>query len=151
MQRRDYQLNDKLYSMLLPPVTQAMPLCSRSAVLIGAFAGLLADVKGLAEDKTTKTTQILERLASTLKQVDPVAANDLMVDAVRVSHLTCDGTSISSEIDFERHFSNYRGEVFQVMIWCLWESVRDFFPELEGIVQVAKEAAKDMSQSQKVG
>jgi hypothetical protein len=154
MTRKDLQLNNKQYSILLPPPTAAMPLCSRAAVLVGSFAGLLADIKTLGDTTLSKEQRLascLEKLGDALKGVDPIATNGLMMDAAYAGKLTCDGQSISVPIDFDRHFDNHRGEVYQVLVWCLWECVADFFPQLGTFTQQMKSAAATAFQSPKDG
>jgi hypothetical protein len=155
MQRRDYQADDQIYSILLPPPTVAMPLVNRAAVLLGPFAALLADVKSLGNEDAPKEQRLaaaLSRVGEVLQQVDPVAAHGLMMDAAYAGHLTVGGTQpISTPTEFDKHFSARRGDVYPVLIWCLWECVCDFFPALGASAQILKSAAAEALKSQKAG
>lgn len=129
MHKREKKIEDRLYQLLLPPVRQAMPLCSRLAVLIGpslAILGKDANKKGLSE------------FTAVLSRVDPKELDILMMEAVMISKLCCDSEPISTEIDFGKHFSNLRGEVYPVTFWVLWECVKDFFPGAEAFTQIVK-------------
>jgi len=142
MERRDKELNGKVYSILTPPVRQAMPLCTRVAVLLGPMLGSLnTDTKAGGWDK----------FAAAIQAVDPAKADALMMDALSISKLGCDGQSVCEPINFERHFDQHRSEVYQVMLWCLWECVKDFFPQLGAFTQIAQEAMKAASPFQKAG
>ncbi len=130
MHKRQKIMGDNVYSLLLPPVRQVMPLCSRVAVLIGpVLATLGADVGKGGMDK----------FASVVVNVDADKLDALIMDAVIVSKLSCGNTPISMEIDFEKHFSNHRAEVYEVTLWVLWEIVKDFFPQAPAITQIFKE------------
>lgn len=159
MERRDYQLGDTVYSLLLPPPTVAMPLCNRSAVLIGTFANLLGDLKGIGSESIPRGERIalvLEKLGKAFSQVDPLAAHQLLMDAVLAAHLSVNGKeAISTEIDFNKHFEGRRGEIYPVLFWCLWECVSDFFPQsttfIQEAVKVVKEGMEMESQSPEGG
>ena len=147
MERRDYTLNGKLYQMLLPPVAEVMPIVCRTGVLIGSLVGELTSLRGQVEadtDKADKIDIVLKTLGPIVGKINPVELNNLLMDTVRISNLCCDKAQISQPLDFERHFSSNRGDIFQVLLWCLWESVQDFFPQLGGIAQAAKKAMADI-------
>lgn len=155
MDRRDHQINGHTYSIILPSPMSAMPLCTRSVVLVGAFAGLLADLRTLGDTSTPKearTAMVLEKFSSVLGQVDPIATNKLMMDAAFAAHLTYEGNqSISSEVTFDKHFEDKRSELFPVLVWCLWECVSDFFPQLGAFTQLMKAGAVEAFQSPTAG
>lgn len=143
MDKRETVVNDKKYEMILPAVRKGMPLGNKALVLVGPlFSSLGADAKagGMAA------------FGKLLQGVDPLAVDALLMEAVSISHLCCNGESISAEINFEKHFNQYRNEVYQVCVWCLWESVRDFFPPwlLEVCSHLASKLPKE-SLSQKDG
>lgn len=142
MHKREKRIGEHTYSMLLPPVRQAMPLCSRIAVLAGPVLTTLgADVNKGGMDK----------FATVLAGIDAVELDTLVMDAVTASKLSCDSSPISTEIDFERHFSNCRGEVYQVTLWVLWETVKDFFPQASIFTQIFKDKFNKEFQSQTPG
>ncbi len=121
--RRDTVVNEKMYSILLPTPRQAMPLCTKLAVLFGALIPtLIKDAKagGMAA------------FGEALKAVDPVAIDNAFMEAVSISHLCVNNAPISTVMEFDKHFSNYRNEVYHVCAWALWECVKDFFPQLDG-------------------
>lgn len=138
--RRDTTINSRLYSILLPPVTQRLPLCNRTAVLL---APIISDGLGAATDKLSLNGPVAEKLKAiigpalialtgALSKVDPLKADGLMMDAMAAAHLCCEGQPVSATTNFERHFSQYPEDVYQVLTWALWECVAPFFPKLEG-------------------
>lgn len=129
MQKRELKVNEKTYALILPAVRKVMPLCTRVAVLIGPTL--------LTLGKEAKTGG-WEAFGSALTGVDPDKLDKLFMDAVEMTNLCCEGTPINTNLEFERHFSRYRGEVYQVCAWTLWECVRDFFPQLGAFTQIAK-------------
>lgn len=130
MHKRQKIIGENVYSLLLPPVRQAMPLCSRVAVLIGPVLATLGADAGKGG---------MDKFASVVANVDAPKLDALIMDAVIVSKLSCDNTPISMEIDFEKHFTNHRAEVYEVTLWVLWETVKDFFPQASAITQIFKE------------
>lgn len=142
MHKREKIIGDNVYSLLLPPVRQAMPLCSRVAVLIGpVLATLGADASKGGMDK----------FAFVVANVDALKLDALIMDAVVASKLSCGDVPISIEIDFEKHFSNNRTEVYDVSLWVLWETVKDFFPQVPAISQIFKEKVEQGFPYQKPG
>ncbi len=139
MHKRQKIIGDNVYSLLLPPVRQSMPLCSRVAVLLGPILAILGADTGKGG---------MDKFASVVANVDAGKLDALIMDAVIVSKLSCGNTPISMEIDFEKHFSNHRAEVYEVTLWVLWETVKDFFPQASAITQIFKEKIDQEFQSQ---
>ncbi len=130
MHKREKTIGESNYVILLPPVRQAMALCTRVAVLAGpALTTLSSDVSKGGMDQ----------FAAALASVDAVELDKLIMDAVFASKLSCGSSPISTEINFERHFSSKRGEVYQVTLWVLWETVKDFFPQASIFTQIFKD------------
>jgi len=133
--------------MLLPSPLQAMPLCNRVAILIGPLVGKVgSELKFNGSDTLTSQTQsllgpMLNSFGSALQEVDPVKLTGILTDAAAAAKLCCEGQSVSGQVDFERHFNVYRADLYPALIWCVWESVKDFFPQLEGFIQVTRAAA----------
>lgn len=130
MEKRELQLNGRTYQLLLPAVTVAVPLSTRAITVFGPVAGLFADLRSLVDPdapQEQRLSAVLARLGSVIAQLDPTASNALMMDAVNACGLCCDGQPVTG-LNFERHFSQCRAEVFQVIIWCLWETVSPFLP-----------------------
>lgn len=142
METRDKTVNERNYVLLLPAVREAMPLCSRVAVLLGPILTTLGSESG---DKG------MEKFAVALRGIDPIKLDALLMQAVLISKLTCESNSICSIIDFERHFSQYRNDTYQVIIWALWECVRDFFPQAGTFIQKVKIELQKVSVSPKDG
>lgn len=142
MHKREKLVNGKNYSMLLPPVRQAMPLCTRIAVLVGPVVTTLG---------TDVSKGGMGKFAAVLASVDAAELDKLVMDAVVASKLSCGSSPISTEVNFERHFSDHRGEVYQVTLWVLWETVKDFFPQAETFTQMFKDNLNKASQSQTPG
>lgn len=128
MERRDNEVNGTLYSLLLPPVRQAMPLCTRTAALLGSVLGSLGERAG---------GEGMAKFAAALQAVDPAKVDALLMDAVRAVHLSANERPISGDLAFEQHFAERRGDVYPVSVWALWECVRDFFPDLASFAQKA--------------
>ena len=121
MERRDTEVNGTPYQMLVPPVRQAMQLCTRTAVLLGSVLGTL---------KLDAAEKGMEAFAAALKNVDPDKADALLMDAVKVAHVCCREAPVSDPVSFEKHFTTHRADVYPVSLWALWECVREFFPQL---------------------
>jgi len=144
MEKREYTYEGRLYQMLVPAVRQAMPLCNRVTVLLGPVVSTLKmDASG--------TSRGLEAFGQAIKSIDPAVLDSLLMDAMKTAKLCCHGAPISDPIPFEKHFGEYRGDVYPICIWCLWECVKDFFPQLGAFVQVAKAAAVKAFQSPPAG
>jgi len=142
MERRDTVINDKMYSILLPTPRQVMPLCTKMAVLFGAVLPTL-----------TKATDEggLDKFAEAIQKVDPMAIDAAFMEAVSISHLCCNNEPISTVINFDKHFSDFRNETYQVCAWTLWECVKDFFPQLDSFSQKATSALAGAFKSPTVG
>lgn len=154
MERRDKQVDGRLYSIMLPAPTAGMPLCARAAVVVGPLMGLFADARSLLNEKMSDEERkglVLEKFGSVLKSCDPVAINQLMLDAAFCARLSCDGELVANQATFDRHFASYRPDVFPILIWCLWECISDFFPELGTFAQAARVAAVRAFGSPKAG
>ena len=156
--KRETVINDKTYSILLPSVINAIPLCTRTVALLapvladGLGAASVGGVEGLRQKIATILGPALVSMTAALGKVDSAQVDGLMMDAVRLSHLSCSGAPISGASDFEKHFSANRQDVFQAMGWTLMECVRDFFPKLEGqAFQIFREEMEGALQSPKGG
>lgn len=155
LDRRDTLVKGKTYSIIPPPPLQGLPLCTRTAILLGPTLGKLGPQIQLAL-KSDGLEQLIgpmmASLGSALQETDPDKASKLLVDAAFASKLTCDGEPICSQAAFERHFSSYRDEMYQILVWCLWEVTKDFFPGAETFLRTAKAAAQESaSRSPKAG
>ena len=142
MEKRAFEYNNKKYEILIPSVRQSMPLCNRVAVLLSPLVSTLT----LDKDKGG-----LAVFGAALQKADPIAIDKLFMDAVAVAKLHCNGNQVNSEVTFEQHFGENRGDVYPVCGWVLWECVKDFFPQLEAFVPKAKAAAEKAFQSQMDG
>jgi hypothetical protein len=156
IQKREKEINGRVYGILLPSPIEAMPICNRTVVLMGGFLGLIGELKDAGDEEVPREKRlgtILEKFSGALTQVDPVATYKLMMDSAFAAHLSVSGTeSLSSEIQFNRHFEDKRSEIYPVLLWCLWECVSDFFPQLGAFAQTIKGAATEaVSQSQTAG
>ena len=142
MEVREFNYNEKNYKMLLPRVRQCMQLSNRIAVLLG---GVLGTLKKDSKDGG------MEAFALALQGIDPEKVDAIFMDAVRESKLGCNGADLFNETGFERHFGQYRSDTYPVCAWCVWECVRDFFPQSGAFAQVAKAAAEKAFLSQMGG
>ena len=119
MEKRELTYNERLYKMLLPPVRQCMVLANRVICLLGLVAGTLK--KDVADGG-------LQSFGAALQTIDPEKLDSLMMDAVAAGKLSCNGENISNGIYFEKHFGQFREDVYPVCFWAIWECVRDFLP-----------------------
>jgi hypothetical protein len=145
---RTKEINDKIYSLTLPPPLQAMPICNRAATLIGPLLSKVGgelrlgqgDIKQQAQDLLKP---MLNSFGSALQEIDSDRLGVLMFDAAVAAKLHCDKEGVCTQSEIERHFDENRADMYPVLLWCVWECVKDFFPQLEGFAQVAKAAAKE--------
>lgn len=126
MPERKNTIGKNHYTLILPPVRQAMAICTRVAVLAGSAMPLLG------ADANEEGRQ---GLSTAIAAIDPEKLDALFMEASNASRLTCDGNLISTDLVFAQHFDDCRGDVYPVMLWVLWECVRDFFPQAETFVQ----------------
>lgn len=146
MEKRTKTINGREYALLLPPARKAMILCSKVAVLIGpSLASLGMDIKNAGWAK----------FAQAVAGIHPDRLDALFMEAVQISGLCYNNQPISTEIDFERHFGNYRGDIYMVCSWALMECVRDFFPQLpdfdQMLAKMGTPGAEEQSASPKAG
>lgn len=156
MDRRDLVVNGITYSIMVPNPLAALPICTRTAVLVGAFAGLLADIKTLADPNASadeKKKRVLEKLTEALQNVDPVKTQQLLLDAATASRLSVGTETICTGVSFDQHFAQRRADVFPVLVWCLQECVTDFFPQVGTFTQALRgnRNAGEASQSPRDG
>lgn len=135
IEKRTKEVGGKTYCLLTPPVLFAMPLVTKVAALVGPVVGTL----GLSV-KTEDGSANWGSFSAALQSVDPLKAHELLMESVRASKLSVideSGTSfpVFEPIPFEKHFSDHRSDVYSVLVWCLWECVRDFFPQAGGFLQ----------------
>jgi hypothetical protein len=142
MEKREMEINGNKYAMLIPAVRQSMPIANRVAVLLGGVLGSLGG-------DTAKGG--MEKFSAAMSKVDPEDLDKIMMDSVPISKLVFDrNVSVNSSNDFERHFGQHRADVYPVCLWVVWECVKDFFPQLGGLVSTAKAAAESAFQSQAI-
>ena len=142
MEKREYQLNNKTYQILTPPVRVSMPLCNRVAVLIApALTSLGMDIA-----KGGK-----EAFASAISSCDPIAIDELFMDSIKAAKLHCAGMPVYDPVPFDQHFEKNKGDVYPVCVWVIWECVKDFFPQLGVFIPKMKEEAEKAFQSQMDG
>jgi hypothetical protein len=142
MEQRTIEINGRAYQMMLPSVRPAMQLTNRVAVILGNLIGTLTeDAKNGGLDKFAKA----------LQSVDPDKIDSIFMDAIKAGGVSCGGINLANQFEFEKHFSTYRSDVYQVCCWATWEIVKDFFPELTSFVSKAKGALGSQSPSPKDG
>lgn len=150
MTKSETTINGKVYAIIQPPVTQALPLCTKASVLLGPVISMMG-AEQIELDGLTDNAKLLRIFGTVIQHVNAESLDELLMRAVDLSHLCCDGHQISNKFEFEKHFANHKGEVFQVMGWCLWECVKDFFPMLTGFLQAMPSAVENQSPSPKDG
>lgn len=129
MEVRKTVINGREYSMLLPPVTPAMRISTRVSALIGPLiASLGANIRTGGWDK----------FALALQSIEPDKVDAILTEAAALGQLTYEKTLLTEGVNFEKHFGQHREDLYQVLIWCLWETVRDFFPQLVAFTQLMK-------------
>jgi hypothetical protein len=134
--RSDTVINDMQYQMIKPSVRLSMPICTKTAVLLGGVLGGLSSLTDAGADG-------LNKFSGAIASVDPIKLDALFMEAISAGHLHAQSKPISDQIAFEQHFTDRRGDVYQVCVWCLWEIVKDFFPQLGAFAQKAKKAAAE--------
>jgi hypothetical protein len=131
MEKRQKTINGRNYQLLVPSVRQAMPLCTRVATLLGPALGSLG---GQADEGGWS------RLGDALRAVDPLKTDACFMDAIKMTSFSFNSQLINDDLNFERHFNQFRGDVYPCCCWALWECVRDFFPQLPDFSQIVKAA-----------
>lgn len=126
---RHKEINGGKYQILIPSARKSMKLAERSMLLIGpTFATLGMDAKSG-----------MSKFSTAIMSVDSEAVDSLLMSAASISNLSFEGRDISSdESKFDIHFQDKRKDVFPVLVWCLWENVKDFLPDLEAFGQILK-------------
>jgi len=143
MEKRTKEVGGKTYGLLTPPVLQAMPLVTKTAALLGPVVGSLGLSVG---DSSAIKNEGWAAFSSALQMVDPMKAHTLLMEAVSASKVCVydeTGTSfpVFEAIPFEKHFSDHRQDVYLVLTWCLWECIRDFFPQAGAFLQKLQTSA----------
>lgn len=142
MEIRKTTINGREYRILQPPVRPAMLISEKVTTLFGAlYVSFFSDSK--AKQGWPKFTQALQ-------SIDPDKADSLMMEASVISKLSYVELLLSEGNNFEIHFGQYREDVFEVLAWCLWETVRDFFPKLDAFIQTVKKAIQEIEEGRKV-
>lgn len=131
MEVRKTVINGREYRMLLPPVRPAMQLSTRVSALLGPL------IASLGSKITSGGWGVF---AQALQSLDPDKVDSVLMEASVISKLSYVELLLSEGNNFELHFGQYRGDLYQALVWCLWETVRDFFPQLEAFIQTMKEA-----------
>jgi len=136
IESRKTTINGREYQMITPGVRVSMPLCTKVAILLGPLLSTLGDkAEGVA----------LQKLGAALMSVDPVKLDALFMQAIDASGLHFQGQNLSNSVAFEQHFNEHKGDVYQVTLWCLWECVKDFFPQLGAFAQTMKMKAAEFA------
>lgn len=121
MDIRRKNIDGRDYSIFIPSALQAMPICTRTSVLLGPLLGSLG--KNILEGG-------LATFSNVISQVDPEKLDKLLMDVVYLGKLTCNQIPLCDDLSFNKHFDNHRSDLFVVCVWALWEVVKDFFPGL---------------------
>lgn len=143
LEKREKTVGGMNYSILLPPPTRSMSLCSEAAVLFGPIIG------GLSAQAASGGWELFSIL---MRSVEPGALDRILMRAVMEGKLTVDGTPICDQTTFDLHFTEFRSNLYPVCFWALWESVKDFFPaDLANCFPAVSQILTKASQSQTVG
>lgn len=156
METRTKEIKGKIYSILTPSVRVSMEYVNGVTFLITPILPSLT--------KNTEEGGWIN-FSNALNQTDPSKLDKLLMGAAVASKLSCDGVVVadSNGIGFEKHFGilQNKRDLYPVLFWCLWEVVKDFFPDWTAFIQKIKEQAmekmapflktKNESKSQKVG
>lgn len=138
LESRKTKINDREYQMLTPSVRHSMPLCTKVAVLLGPVLSTLGD---------TSDGMAIQKLGKSLMEVDPEKLDALFMQAVSVGGLHYQGKNLSDSVQFETHFNEHKEDVYHASVWCLWECVKDFFPQLGAFTQqIANKVTEFQSQ-----
>jgi hypothetical protein len=142
LEKREKQIGEHTYSMLLPPPSKAMAICNEAAVLFGPVLGAMSRQTG---------ENGWEMFTLMLQQMEPEKLDRILMRAIEASKLTVNGTPICSQIPFDQHFNDNRSDLYPVCFWVLWESIVDFFPQLAAFTQTASQIIAQASKSPIVG
>lgn len=126
---RDYTVNGNNYKILIPSARKSMKVAEKASLLLGPVVATL----GL--DAETG----MEKLSASLRGVDSEAVDNLLMSAASISNLSFENQTVAdSEGKFDVHFHDKRQDVFPVLVWCLWENIKDFLPSLAAYGQILK-------------
>lgn len=126
---RDYTVNGNNYKILIPSARKSMKVAEKASLLLGPVVATL----GL--DAETG----MEKLSASLRGVDSEAVDNLLMSAASISNLSYENQTVAdSEGKFDVHFHDKRQDVFPVLVWCLWENIKDFLPSLAAYGQILK-------------
>ena len=126
---RDYTVNGNNYKILIPSARKSMKVAEKASLLLGPVVATL----GLNAETG------MEKLSASLRGVDSEAVDNLLMSAASISNLSFnDQTVADSEGKFDVHFHDKRQDVFPVLVWCLWENIKDFLPSLAAYGQILK-------------
>ena len=115
-ERRDKEINGKIYSILLAPPSKCMSLCNEAITLFGPVLGSLGGKEW-------------GQIAAAMSGTNPAALDDIIMKAVTMSNLCCNEQPISQPILFDKHFDSNRRDLYPACLWALWEQVNPFLPE----------------------
>ena len=142
---RTREINGNEYQILIPSARKSMKLAEKASFLLGPIVATLG----------MNASDGMGKLSMAISSVDSDAADSLLMSAASISNLSYEGGTIAdNDAKFESHFMNKRKDIFPVLIWCLWENVKDFLPDLEAFGQILTAKfgqALDKVQSQKNG
>jgi hypothetical protein len=133
--RREKEFGGRMYSILIPPPSVGIPLCTDVAVSIGPVIGGLSAMMSKGDDQGAV-------LSVLLRGIDSAAIDRMMMTSVEASKLTVDGIPICTKVTFDKHFSTCRGDIFPVCLWVLTEVIADFFPTLAAFTRGASQVLK---------
>ena len=138
-------IDGRKYQIVKPAARAGMKLSGKTALMVGPLVASLG-----SQIKAGDSKGAIVQFASALSSVDPDKVDALFMDAIDICSLHCNSHPIFNNTDFERHFGQYPGEIFQVCLWTLTEAVSDFFPWLANFGQIT-EKVKEEFKSQKAG
>jgi hypothetical protein len=156
METREKEINGKTYSILTPSVRVSMEYVNGITFLITPILPSLT--------KNTEEGGWIN-FSNALNQADPSKLDKLLMGASIASKLSHGGVVIADKngLEFEKYFGipQNKRDLYPVLCWCLWEVVKDFFPDWTAFIQNIKEQAlekiiplsktKNKSKSQRVG
>lgn len=131
-------IEGRKYQMMKPPARAGMKLSGKVALMVGPLVASLG-----SQIKKGEVDAAISQFSSALGAIDPDKLDGLFMEAVEICRLHCNSQPVFSNTDFERHFGQYPGEIFQVCVWTLTEAVSDFFPWLANFGQITEKVKEE--------
>lgn len=136
MGKETTKINERTYTLMQPSVKKSIGLALRTVKI---FLPILGSAAVEANELN------YAKFFSALTSIDTPEIEALLDDCMKAALLTAgdaEDVRLYESISYERHFSEYPGDVFQALGWCLWTVTNRFLPEMVGNAQFSALLAK---------